>query len=79
AQRVGQIARTLPELLDCHDIVLRRSGGHLALSCHCSFPDSLPVGRVHELVTALEAKIKRELPELFRVTIHPEPDSDNRR
>jgi len=79
ARRVAQIARGVPELRDCHDILLRRSGGHLVLSCHCSFPDSLPVGKVHELVTSLEAKIKRELPELFRLTIHPEPDSDNRR
>ena len=77
--RVAKIARSVPDLLDCHDILLRRSGGHLVLSCHCSFPDSLPVGRVHELVTDLEAKIKRDLPDLFRVTIHPEPDSDNRR
>ena len=79
ARQVEQIARRVPEMLDCHDIQLRSTSGHLAMSCHCSFPDSLPVGRVHELVTRLEGDIRRGLPQLFRITIHPEPASDNRR
>ncbi|MGH9416214.1 MAG: cation-efflux pump [Terriglobales bacterium] len=79
ASRVAKIAHRMPEVLDCHDIQLRQSNGHLALSCHCSLPDSLPVGRVHELVTELEAEIRRGLPQLFRITIHPEPTSDNSR
>jgi cation diffusion facilitator family transporter len=77
--RVEQIAAQIPELLDCHDLQLRRSAGHLVLSCHCTLPDSLPVARVHDRVTELEAALKRGLPELFRITIHPEPGSDNRR
>lgn len=79
SRRVDQIVRRRPEVLDVHDLQLRRSGGHLALSCHCSFDDALPIARVHEVVTQLEGDIKRGLPELFRVTIHPEPRSDNRR
>lgn len=79
ARQVAKIARRVPEVLDCHDIQLHRSNGHLALSCHCSLPDTLPVGRVHELVTELEADIRRGLPNLFRITIHPEPTSDNSR
>ncbi|MGH9466113.1 MAG: cation-efflux pump [Terriglobales bacterium] len=77
--KVQQIAHRVPELLDCHNLQWRRSAGHLVLSCHCSFPDTLPVAQVHERVTQLEAEIKRGLPELYRVTIHPEPVSDNRR
>ncbi|HXR97015.1 MAG TPA: cation-efflux pump [Terriglobales bacterium] len=79
ARQVGDIALRVPEMLDCHDIQVRSSNGHLALSCHCSFPDTLPVGRVHELVSRLESDIKHGLPQLIRVTIHPEPFSDNRR
>ncbi|MGH9487078.1 MAG: cation diffusion facilitator family transporter [Terriglobales bacterium] len=77
--QVQRLAAQIPGLLDCHDLQLRRSGGHLVLSCHCSFADTLPVAQVHERVTQLEAEIKRNLPQLFRVTIHPEPVSDNRR
>lgn len=76
---VEAIAMQQPQVLDCHDLQLRSIGGHLALSCHCSFPDSLSVGEVHESITRLEIEIKRRLPELLRITIHPEPGSDNRR
>lgn len=79
ARRVAQIVRRRPEVLDCHDLQLRRSGGHLALSCHCSFADALPIAQVHEVITQLEGDIKRTMPRIFRVTIHPEPRSDNRR
>ncbi len=67
-----------PGMLDCHNVELRRSSGHLSLSCHCTFPDSMPVGRVHDIVSRFEARLRRELPELSRVTIHTEPGSDNR-
>ena len=79
ARRVEALARSAPDMLDCHDIQVRNSRGHLALSCHCSFSDVLPVSEVHERVSRLEAEIRRELPQLFRITIHPEPKSDNRR
>lgn len=66
-------------MMDCHDIQVRRSSGHLLLSCHCTFPDSMPVARVHEAVTGFESELRRRWPELARVTIHTEPGSDNRR
>jgi divalent metal cation (Fe/Co/Zn/Cd) transporter len=34
---------------------------------------------VHEAITALEARFKQECPEVYRVTIHPEPVTDNLR
>jgi divalent metal cation (Fe/Co/Zn/Cd) transporter len=35
--------------------------------------------RVHEVITALESRLKLECPEIYRVTIHPEPATDNLR
>jgi divalent metal cation (Fe/Co/Zn/Cd) transporter len=35
--------------------------------------------RVHEVITALEDRFKLECPEVSRVTIHPEPATDNLR
>lgn len=78
-RRITHLARAVPDMLDCHDVQVKSIGGHLCLTCHCSFPDNLAVGTVHEEVTRFEAAIKREFPELFRVTIHTEPSSDNRR
>ncbi len=74
-----RITRHQPGVLDAHDYQLRRSAGHLALSFHCSLPDQMEVARVHEILTTIEAELKRALPELSRVTIHPEPRSDNQR
>lgn len=78
-RRIQQLAREIPGMLDCHDLQLRSSSGHFELACHCSFPDHLDVGSVHDRVTRLEASLKRNFPELIKVTIHTEPVSDNRR
>ena len=50
-----------------------------SLTCHCTLPDDLPMHRVHEIITALEDRFKLECPEVYRVTIHPEPVTDNTR
>jgi cation diffusion facilitator family transporter len=73
------VTQEFPEILDVHDVSLRRVRDHLYLSCHCTFSDELPLSRVHELQTALETRLKQQSPELFRVLIHPEPSTDNRR
>jgi divalent metal cation (Fe/Co/Zn/Cd) transporter len=41
--------------------------------------DNLPLSRVHELSTALEIRFKQVSPDLFRVLIHTEPQTDNAR
>ncbi len=68
-----------PEILDVHEISVGRIADHISLSCHCTLPDDLPMHRVHEIITALEDRFKLECPEVHRVTIHPEPETDNSR
>jgi len=77
--RLKQIAAEFPEILDAHDIKVKHVRDRVYVSCHCTFADELPLARVHDLSTALEIRFKREAPELFRVLIHPEPSTDNRR
>jgi cation diffusion facilitator family transporter len=72
-------AALFDEIVDVHEIVLGRSGEQLHLSCHCTLPDKLTMRRVHEVITALEGRLKQECPEVYRVTIHPEPATDNLR
>ena len=72
-------AAGIPEIVDVHAISVGRTGDHISLSCHCTLPDELPMQRVHELITSLEDRLKLECPEVFRVTIHPEPVTDNTR
>ncbi len=78
-QHIQALAAEIPGLLDCHEIQLRQSGGHLELTCHCSFPDQLEVAQVHARITQLETSLKSNFPQLTKVTIHTEPVSDNRR
>lgn len=82
-RRIGsalrRVAEQFPEIKDVHEIVVSRSGEHVSLSCHCTLPDDLPMHRVHEIITALEDKFKLEYPGIYRVTIHPEPVTDNTR
>jgi cation diffusion facilitator family transporter len=67
------------EIVDVHEISVGRAGEHIYLTCHCTLPDELPMARVHEVITDLEDRFKLECPEVYRVTIHPEPVTDNTR
>ena len=78
-QIVRQAARHVADVLDIHEITVKRVRDKLYLSCHCTLPDTLPLSRVHDVQTELEIRLKQEAPELFRVLIHPEPATDNRR
>ena len=82
-RRIEQALRAatlhFPEIADVHEINVRRTSEHIYLSCHCTMPDDLTMQRVHEVMTALEDRFKLECPEVYRVTIHPEPATDNLR
>jgi divalent metal cation (Fe/Co/Zn/Cd) transporter len=72
-------AAALSEIVDVHAIAVGRTRDHISVTCHCTLPDGLPMHRVHEVITALEDRFKLECPEVYRVTIHPEPVTDNTR
>ena len=63
----------------CTSSSSRRVRGRLYVSCHCTIADDLSLVRVHDIQTELEIRFKQAAPELFRVLIHPEPSTDNRR
>ena len=78
-RRLKAIAGEFPEILDMHDVQIKRVRNRLYVSCHCTLSDELPLLRVHDISTALEIRFKQDASELFRVLIHPEPRTDNRR
>jgi cation diffusion facilitator family transporter len=61
------------ELLNCHDVRVRQVEQHILVSCHCIIKSDLPITRVHDVTAALEDRVKERFPQIFRVTIHPEP------
>ncbi len=77
--RIQSVTGTFPEVVDAHDLMFKRVAGRLYLSLHCTMKDDLPLARVHDIQTALESRFRQEVPDLFRVLIHPEPQTDNRR
>ncbi len=78
-QALRAAAQQIPEVVDVHEIKVSRTGEHIDLSCHCTLPDDLTMQRVHQAITALEDRFKLACPEVHRVTIHPEPVTDNTR
>jgi cation diffusion facilitator family transporter len=78
-QKLQSVKAGFPEIVDMHDLMFKRVSGRLYLSLHCTMEDDLPLSRVHDIQTALEGRFRQEVPELFRVLIHPEPQTDNRR
>jgi cation diffusion facilitator family transporter len=77
--RLRRVAATFAEIRDIHDVMVTRMGGHLKMSCHCTMPDDLAMEQVHAVITALEGAFKLDAPEVDRLLIHPEPETDNRR
>ncbi len=78
-ERLQAVTEGFPEVVDVHDLMFKRVGGRLYLSAHITMQDDLPLSRVHDIQTAVEGRFRQEVPELFRVLIHPEPITDNRR
>jgi cation diffusion facilitator family transporter len=78
-QKLKPIVQEFPEVVDMHDVEIKRVRGKVYMSCHCTMSDDLPLSRVHDVSTELEIRFKQAAPELFKVLIHPEPQTDNRR
>jgi cation diffusion facilitator family transporter len=78
-QHLKKIVKEFPEVIDVHEFQFKTIRDRLYVSCHCTLPDDMPLSRVHDVQTAMEIRFKQEAPELFRVLIHPEPMTDNRR
>src|SRR5882724_1879715 len=78
-QKLKPVVQEFPEVVDMHDVEIKRVRGKVYMSCHCTMSDDLPLSRVHDVSTELEIRFKQAAPELFKVLIHPEPQTDNRR
>ena len=61
------------ELVNCHEVHVRTVEHKILVSCHCAMDGSLPITQVHDVTAALEVRVKESFPQIFRVTIHPEP------
>jgi cation diffusion facilitator family transporter len=72
-ERIKRTALATPGIVECHDVVVRRSERRLHLTMHCSFAAGSSISDVHAVSSELEQRLRREIPDLDRVTTHPEP------
>jgi cation diffusion facilitator family transporter len=61
------------ELVNCHDVRVRQVDHRIVVTCHCTMKSALPITQVHDVTAALEDRVKEKFPQVYRVTIHPEP------
>src|SRR5207247_3681985 len=61
------------ELVNCHDVRVRQVEHHILVSCHCTMRSELPITQIHDVTAALEDRVKEKFPQIYRLTIHPEP------
>jgi cation diffusion facilitator family transporter len=64
------------EIANCHDVRVRQVEHRILVSCHCAMKSALPITTVHDVTAALESRVKERFPQVYRVTIHPEPLED---
>ncbi|HJY86919.1 MAG TPA: cation-efflux pump [Candidatus Acidoferrales bacterium] len=72
-QYINRLREEYSELVDCHEVRVRRVEHKILVSCHCAMDGTLPITEVHDVTAALEDRVKERFPQIFRVTIHPEP------
>lgn len=70
---VNSLQSEFHELANCHEVHVRAVEHKILVSCHCAMDGGLPITQVHDVTAALEDRIKEQFPQIFRVTIHPEP------
>jgi cation diffusion facilitator family transporter len=80
AKNIEEFLNRLPaeyhELVNSDTVRVRQVEHHILASCHCMMRSDLPITEVHDVTAALEDRVKEKFPQIYRVTIHPEPQED---
>jgi cation diffusion facilitator family transporter len=72
-RHINSLREEYHELVDCHEVQVRQVEHKILVSCHCAMDGNLPITQVHDVTAAVEDRVKEKFPQIFRVTIHPEP------
>src|SRR5271163_1923626 len=70
---LNSLSAEYDELVNCHDVHVRKVEHRILASCHCTMKGNLPITQIHDVTAALEDRVKERFPQVHRVTIHPEP------
>jgi divalent metal cation (Fe/Co/Zn/Cd) transporter len=70
---LNRLPSEFDELVNCHNVRARQVEHHILVSCHCTMKGALPITQIHDVTAVLEDRVKEKFPQIYRVTIHPEP------
>src|SRR5579863_3691856 len=70
---LSSLAADIPDLAEVHDVRVRETPDGEIVNFHCRVDPALSVAAVHDLVDALERRLRRRFPAIRRVIGHAEP------
>jgi len=70
---LSSLAAELPALGEIHDVRVRETAAGEIVNFHCRVDPALSVSAVHDVVDALERRLRRQFPKIQRVIGHAEP------
>jgi cation diffusion facilitator family transporter len=72
-EALAALAAEIPDLGEVHDVRVRETADGEIVNFHCSVEPELSVSAVHDIVDALERRLRRKFPTIQRVIGHAEP------
>jgi divalent metal cation (Fe/Co/Zn/Cd) transporter len=73
AQEIQRVTERHPDVFACKDLTLLREGAQYNVTLTCQIARSRTLDEVHQVISAIEAALYRDLEQLRRITIHAEP------
>ena len=70
---LSSLAAEIPDVGEVHDVRVRDTADGEIVNFHCRVDPSLSVSAVHDMVDALERRLRRRFPTIQRVIGHAEP------
>ena len=70
---LSSLAAEIPDLAEVHDVRVRETPDGEIVNFHCRVDPALSVAAVHDMVDALERRLRRKFPAITRVIGHAEP------
>ena len=78
-REIEDIIRSFPEVTQPHNLRTRRIGNRIAIEAHVRLDGEMPLRSAHDIVSAIEARIRERFGSGTLVTIHMEPRPDGER
>lgn len=73
-ETVRRAALSEPDILDCHEVIVTSTGGHLSVVAHVTGRSDLPLDRMHDAATRVENMVHSSQPKIGSILLHFEPD-----